>query len=136
MKKLAVLLPILSAVLVGCEQLPVATMPDGTKIDGGRTFLTKSAGKKVDITHPSGFAMNYQSTGHDETIVPVKGIGAYTKIGLAKELTNALRTTESTKRIVSGHEVQKTGIRSAERVRTTEILNPAPIEAALPVAAP
>ncbi len=82
--------------------------------------------------------MTYGSTGHDETVVPTKVIASKTTLGLAGYARDAFRTSEGTKRVLSGHDVEKTGIQSTERVELKKLDIPpeAPLELAPVTAAP
>ncbi len=127
------LLPlILFLPLISCEVLPTAKLADGSIITGGGTIFAKSQSKSVTVTHPNGLAMTYSSTGHDETVVPTKVIASKTTLGLAGYARDAFRTSEGTKRVLSGHDVEKTGIQSTERVelKKLDIPEEAPLEVA------
>lgn len=90
--------------LTGCRQLP-QKRPDGT-IDMGRTLMTKTATETIAYTNGTE-TFTYSTTGADETVVPSKVSGSITTLGLAKELTSGLRTTESTKRILAKEETAR-----------------------------
>lgn len=123
MKQLLILLLALPA----CTMGPVATSK-GVSLGG--TIFTKSDGLYAKYDGPFG-KMEYGTVKNDETIIPSKISNYYGLKAAIGGTVAALRTTESTKRVLSGHEVQKTGIKSAAEVEKLKILNP--IEEEIPL---
>ncbi len=118
--------------LTSCEVLPTAKLADGSIITGGMTAFTRSQSKNVSVTHPNGLAMTYNTTGHDETIVPAQ-VASVKKLGIITDgATSLFRTAESTKRVLSGHEVSKHATSTAADVEKLKILNP--VEEVIPAA--
>lgn len=115
---------VLSA-LASCTIKPtVMTRADGTKVASlGGSIFTKSQNETASYTNGAE-SLTYSTNGHDETVIPAKYLTGRLSLGLAKEATKALQTTEGTERIISGHDVQKTQIGSTERVESLKILNP------------
>ncbi len=104
-----------------------------TVVSLGGSIFTKTAGESGYYEGPLG-KLGYANATKDETVVPGKLINYYGIKAAVTGATEALRTTESTKRILSGHEVQKTGIQSTERIELKKL--EIPVEEALPGATP
>ena len=90
----------------------------------GASALTKTASEGAYAYTPSGQPMGYFIQGKDEMGLPrayfiEKGITS-----VAGTVLNGYRTAQSTERILSGHAVQRSGIRAARDVRLAEIAVP------------
>jgi hypothetical protein len=123
--------------------LPACTVPQfaynpgtGEYVSNGGSLMTKSTDEEAFAQTASGTILSRRIIGKDETVVPrayfwEKGIS--TAVGHA---AGAFRTAESSRRILSGHSVQRAGIRAARDVRLAEIAVPAtevPVAAAAAV---
>ncbi len=104
-----------------------------TVVSLGGSIFTKTAGESGYYEGPLG-KLGYANATKDETVVPGKLINYYGIKSAINGATAALRTTESTKRILSGHEVSKHATSTAADVEKLKILNP--IEEAVPAVIP
>ncbi len=122
LKALGLLCLILAALLLfSCRQLP-EKRADGS-ITLGRTLMTKSTSETIAYTNGAE-TFTYSTSNADETIVPAKVVNSYTTLGIAKELTNGLRTTESTKRVLAKEETTRAANKSAAANEALRIKNP------------
>jgi hypothetical protein len=119
-----------------CEVLPtVVKKADGSSVvTGGGSIFTKSDSKWVRVKDPSGLSIEYASKKHDETVVPVKGIGSMTTIGVAKEINDGLKTTEATKTTLGAQSVSTNATNKAAASADLKTLNP--VEEAIPAVIP
>lgn len=134
LKTLGILCLIIAALLLfGCTQFPEVVRPDGSRVTLGRTFMKKSTSETVAWTDGRE-TLTYTTTGADETIVPAKVVGSYTTLGIAKELTSGLRTTESTKRVLAKEETARAAKKidgSNEALRTRKPIHEPEVPAAV-----
>lgn len=113
----------LCLLLPSCTVGPFIKDSSGNVASLGGSIFSKSDEEQAYYEGPLG-KLGYASKKKDETSVPKAAITGHTVLGLGGQALSATRAKESTRRVLSGHEVEKTGIKSAENVRVTEILNP------------
>ena len=127
------LLLILILPLASCTVKPTIRSGQTIVTLGGSVF-TKTAGEVSSYSGPLG-TLSYTTASTDETIIPSKVANYYGVKALANAATAALRTTESTKRVLGAQEVSKNATNKAAEVETTRILNPVE-EIPAPIPAP
>ncbi len=103
-----------------CTFGPIATKKG---VSMGGSALTKNKGYYARYEGEFG-KIEVGNNESDETIIPGKLINYYGIKSAMEGATAALRTTESTKRILSGHEASKHATTSAADVEKLKILNP------------
>lgn len=112
------------AALPACTVHPLIRSGQSVVSLGGSVF-TKSAGESATYSGPLG-TLSYTTATKDETVVPGKLINYYGIKSAVEGATAALRTTESTKRILSGHDVTKNATNKAAASADLKTLNPLP----------
>jgi hypothetical protein len=116
---------LLLALLPACTVKP--TIRSGqTVVTLGGSIFTKTTGETASYSGPLG-NLNYSTATNDETVVPGKIVNYYGIKSAVNGATAALRTTESTKRILGAQQVSKEATRSAADVEKLRILNPVEI---------
>ena len=116
----------LVAFLTSCTSGPVIT---ANSVWMGGSAGTKSKGYYASYDGPLG-SVKVGNAEQDETLIPRAYItGTNIKAGLSAT-TSMFRSGESTKRILSGHEVEKVGIKSAASVEKAKLAIPAEVPAA------
>ena len=133
MKAQLLLLPVLG--LTSCTVHPFAYNPQtGEMTSLGMSVLTKSTSEQAVAYTPGGLPMSYAIAGKDETVI---GKYYFLEKGISSIAGNALsayRTAQSTERILSGHSVERLGIRATRDVRLAEIAIPeVPVVPTIPV---
>ncbi len=118
----------LAAFLPSCEVRPSYRDPQGGVATlGGHIFLKKNQQKgKLQVEYPDGrkVTLSDDDTMVDGTVVPAKAIGAYTTTTLGGYVRDAHRTTEGTKRFISGQETQRAATSGAQANEALRIKNP------------
>lgn len=94
------------AFLAGCTVKPTIRSGDTVVTLGGSIF-TKTTNETASYTGPLG-TLNYSTASNDETVVPNKGITAWTTAEITRALSNAYDTSEATKVTLGEQEVSKT----------------------------
>ena len=113
------LLPLL---LAGCTVHPLAyNTQTGEFTSLGMSVLTKSTSEQAVAYTPSGQPMSYAIEGKDETYLPKAYFWERGITSVAGTALNGYRTAQSTRRILSGHSVEKLGIRAARDVQLAAI---------------
>lgn len=106
--------------LPSCASGPVATR---NTVWMGGSVGTKSKGHYARYSGPFG-TIETGNLETDETLVPRAVItGQNIRAGLAAT-TSMFRAGESTKRVLSGHSVEKAGIKSAENIEKAKLAMP------------
>lgn len=122
------LLLFLAASLAACSFGPVATK-NGVWMGGSAG--TKSKGYYASYDGPHG-SIKVGNAELDETAIPRAYItGTNIKAGLSAT-TSMFRSAESTKRVLSGHQVEKVGIKSAAEIEKAKLAIPEEIPAVAP----
>lgn len=119
-------LPLLS--LLSILSLPACTIKPtirrgSTVVTLGGSIFTKTAGEKSSYAGPLG-NLNYETAINDETTIPGKLINYYGIKAAITGTTDALRTTEKTKRVLGAQDVSKHATSTAADVQKLRILNP------------
>jgi hypothetical protein len=131
--KTATLLLVMLA-LPACTIHPMAYNPGtGEFVSTGSSLATRSTQEGGFARTAAGTELGYYINGKDETVVPRAYFWERGITSVAGTVLNGFRTAQSTERILSGHSVQRAGIRAARDVRLAEIAVPPVTE--LPVAA-
>ena len=89
--------------------------------------MSKTTGENITYSGPLG-NITVTSATKDETVVPGKLINYYGVKAATEGAVSMLKTTETTKRVLSSDSVQKASIKSTAEVEELRILNPAPIQ--------
>lgn len=125
------LLPVLW--LASCTVNPFLRTPDGAVVSLGGSVFSRSDEESGGYEGPHG-KLWYGSKKKDETVVPVRGIGAYQNLGIANTLYKGFKAGEATKVKLGEQSVSKHATTKAAEVETTKILNP--VEEPLPAVIP
>ena len=98
----------------------------------GGTALTRTEGYYARYDGPYG-KIEVGTAKTDETVVPGKLINYYGTKAITNGMVDALKTTEGTKQVLSGHDVTKEGIKATKEVESLKILHPVEVP---PIATP
>jgi len=109
-----------------CTVYPVIKSGDSYVALGG-SVMSKTTGENITYSGPLG-NITVTSATKDETVVPGKLINYYGVKAATEGAVSMLKTTETTKRVLSSDSVQKASIKSTAEVEKLRILNPVPIQ--------
>ena len=118
--------------LPSCTVRPMIKVGDSFVSLGGSVF-TKSANESASYSGPLG-TLRYADNGKDETVIPGKVVNYWGLKAAIDGATSAMRTKESTTRILAKEETKKVGLKTAADVEKVKILNP--VEEAAPAVVP
>jgi hypothetical protein len=108
--------------LTSCTMRPFIRQGENVVSLGG-SMMSKTTGETVSYNGPLG-TVTYSTGSTDETVIPGKISNYYGIKAAISGSVSMLKTTETTRRILSGHKVQKAATDTAASVEKLRILHP------------